>query len=249
LLERYGVRVITTERPGYGLSDPQPERKIEDWATDVEALADYLSISRFHVAGGSGGGPYAFACAVRLPERVISVALVGSAVPPDMPQFSKGMASGNRIIFFLAKHAPFLLKIIFKNYAHAVIKHPEKFMQKVRSQFCEWDRRVINQSNGRYVEKELLLHLREAFRQGFEGAYRDTLLVSQSWRLDLKEITVPVFLWHGESDTLMPIAPAKEFARLIPNCESYFVSGAGHLLLESEDIGEKIVARLLSANA
>lgn len=61
--------------------------------------------------------------------------------------------------------------------------------------------------------------------------------------------SVPVFMWHGESDTLAPIAPAKVFAKLIPNCESHFIPGAGHLLLESEEVGSQIVARLLSVNA
>jgi len=56
-IEESGMRVITPERPGYGLSDPAPGRTIKDWANDVIELADYLEIDRFHVARGSGGGP------------------------------------------------------------------------------------------------------------------------------------------------------------------------------------------------
>lgn len=246
LIEKYGIYVIAPERPGYGLSDPQPDRTIEDWVADIAALADHLDLHQFHVAGGSGGGPYALACAIHLPTRVLSATLIGSATPPKMLQLSKDMASGNRIAFFLAKYAPFLLKILFANYAHAVNKSPAKLMQKMLSQFCEWDRRIIENPIGEGREKELMLHLEEAFRQGSKGAYRDMLLMSQPWRLDLNKISIPVFMWHGESDTLVPIAPAKEFAKQIPNCESHFIPGAGHLLLESDDIGSQIVARLLS---
>lgn len=52
--------------------------------------------------------------------------------------------------------------------------------------------------------------------------------------------------WHGEADTLMPITPARGFAKLIPGCETHFIQDAGHLLLESEEAGSQIVARLLS---
>ncbi|HKJ31060.1 MAG TPA: alpha/beta hydrolase, partial [Balneolales bacterium] len=71
-IKKYGMRVITPERPGYGLSDPAPERTIKDWASDVEELADFLDLDRFHVTGGSGGGPYVLACAIHSPARVLS---------------------------------------------------------------------------------------------------------------------------------------------------------------------------------
>lgn len=249
LIEKYGIHVIAPERPGYGLSDPKPERTIEDWVTDIEALADHLGLHQFHVAGGSGGGPYALACAIHLPARVLSATLIGSATPPEVLRISREMAFGNRVVFLLAKYAPFLLRMLFANYANAVKKSPEELARKMLTQFCVWDRHVIENSHGKSRKEDLMLHLKEAFRQGRDGAYRDMLLVSRPWRLDLNKLTVPVFMWHGEADTLMPIAPARGFAKLIPNCESHFIPGAGHLLLESEDVGSQIVARLLSVNA
>lgn len=187
LIEKYGIRVIAPERPGYGLSDPKPERTIEDWVTDIEELADHLDLRQFHVAGGSGGGPYVLACAAHLPTRVLSATLVSSAAPPKMLKLSKDMASGNRIAFFLAKYMPFLLKPLFVSYAHAVNRSPEKLMQKILAQFCEWDRRIIENPTGKGGEKEFMLHLKEAFRQGSDAVYRDTLLMSRPWRLDLKK--------------------------------------------------------------
>src|SRR5215475_3198278 len=65
-----GVRIIALDRPGYGLSDWQPGRAILDWPADVTEAADLLGIGGFSVVGGSGGGPYALACAYRLPDRV-----------------------------------------------------------------------------------------------------------------------------------------------------------------------------------
>ena len=56
ILAELGIRFITTDRPGHGLSDPQPERKLLDWPDDVSQLADHLSVDRFYVMGWSAGG-------------------------------------------------------------------------------------------------------------------------------------------------------------------------------------------------
>ena len=65
-----GVRLVTVDRPGYVRSDPQPHRRILDWPADVQQLAAALDMPRFAVAAHSSGGPYALACALRLPEAV-----------------------------------------------------------------------------------------------------------------------------------------------------------------------------------
>lgn len=41
-----------------------------DWPDDVADLADELELDRFVVLGGSGGGPFAAACAFRIPARL-----------------------------------------------------------------------------------------------------------------------------------------------------------------------------------
>jgi len=76
-----GVRLITVDRPGYGRSDPQPNRQILDWPADVEELTAALRIGEYDVAGHSSGGPYALACAYRFPDRVKHVALISCIAP------------------------------------------------------------------------------------------------------------------------------------------------------------------------
>lgn len=248
LLEQYRIRVIAPERPGYGLSDPNQGRKIMDWVGDVAALADHLGLDRFHIAGESGGGPYVLACAVQMPTRVLSATLIGSACPPEGVRLVKAMTFGNRIGFYLARYAPLLMKWASAMFANAVRKHPEKVMQRLVSQLSEWDRNVLERSGVR--KRDLLMaHFKEAFRQGSYGHCSDSLLIARHWEFDLSVIKVPVFMWHGESDNLMPMASAKEFSRLIPGCECHFIPGAGHFLLESEDVASKIVGRVLAANA
>ena len=49
------IRLITLERPGYGVSDFQPDRRLLDWPDDVAGIAEALEIDRFGVLGFSGG--------------------------------------------------------------------------------------------------------------------------------------------------------------------------------------------------
>lgn len=241
-IEKSGMRVITPERPGFGLSDPMPGRTISDWASDVEGLSDYLGIDRFHVAGGSGGGPYVLACAIHSPARILSATLFSSGVPPEFVRLSKDMQAGNRLAFFAAKYAPLLLRGLCASTANAVRKHPEKYAEHMLAKSPEWDRRIMEKQSG----DNMMMHVKEAFRQGSDGTYRDMLLVSRPWGLDLDKIAVPVFMWHGTADTLMPVSSARKFSKRIPGCEPHFIQDAGHQLLGSEEIRSQMIDRMLS---
>src|SRR5438067_1645721 len=76
LAREFGVRLIATDRPGHGLSDFKPRRRLEDWPTDVEELADKLGIEKFAVIGNSGGAPYAVACGAKLPPRITRILIL-----------------------------------------------------------------------------------------------------------------------------------------------------------------------------
>ena len=68
--------MLALDRPGIGLSDPKPGRRVLDWADDAAEVAARLEITRFGVLGWSAGGPHALACAFRMPDRVMVVGLV-----------------------------------------------------------------------------------------------------------------------------------------------------------------------------
>jgi pimeloyl-ACP methyl ester carboxylesterase len=64
-----GVRLISTERAGYGVSTALPGRRFIDIVSDVRALADHVGLDRFAVVGWSTGGPHALAAAYGLTDR------------------------------------------------------------------------------------------------------------------------------------------------------------------------------------
>ena len=74
--------------------------------------------------------------------------------------------------------------------------------------------------------------LREAVRPGPAGYARDTmLLVAEPWGFAAEEIAVPVHVWHGDLDAMVPLAVADYFLRVIPNATAHIFPGEAHLLV------------------
>lgn len=61
---------MSFDRPGYGQSDPHPNRTLKSLALDVEELADQLGLgSKFYVIGYSMGGELTWSCLEYIPHR------------------------------------------------------------------------------------------------------------------------------------------------------------------------------------
>jgi pimeloyl-ACP methyl ester carboxylesterase/DNA-binding winged helix-turn-helix (wHTH) protein len=72
-------RLIRYDERGCGLSDWDIGRfSFDDWVDDLEAVVDAAGLDRFPLLGISQGGPVAIAYAVRHPERVSHLVLLGS---------------------------------------------------------------------------------------------------------------------------------------------------------------------------
>ena len=102
-----GVRMITIDRPGIGLSDFKKRRTILDLADDIVELADFLKLDKFSVLGLSGGAPYAHGCAYKIPERLNSVGIVSGLCPFYIAKEHIPGAQG--FILKLAKFTPWII--------------------------------------------------------------------------------------------------------------------------------------------
>lgn len=71
--------LVRYDERGCGLSDWDVARFcFDDWVDDLETVVDALGLERFPLLGLSQGGPVAIAYAVRHPERVSHLVLLGS---------------------------------------------------------------------------------------------------------------------------------------------------------------------------
>ena len=81
LLEKKSVRLIAVDRPGYGASDPHPNRTYKDWAEDVKQLLNHIGIDRARFVAHSAGTPHLAAVCRFAPEKVIAASLVCPVTP------------------------------------------------------------------------------------------------------------------------------------------------------------------------
>lgn len=223
-----GFDVIALDRPGYGLSDFQPGRSITDWPADVAEAADQLQLTRFGVAGASGGGPYALACAARLPDRVVRAAVISGVGPYHVPGVTRGMRWQNQIAFRLGSRWPALARALMRSMHRNVTSRPERTIEALARAMSPPDAEIVRRPEIRDV---LVADITEAFRHGIDGAAWDVVLLGRPWGFALREIDVEVHLWQGEADTLVPPAMGRYLADQLPHCHATLLPGAGHLLI------------------
>jgi pimeloyl-ACP methyl ester carboxylesterase len=223
-----GVRVITPDRPGYGLSDPLPGRTLLDWPADVAELAEALGLERFAITALSGGGVPALACAYAMPERLTGVVLASCPAPMDSPGALRGMRLLNRTGVLLAATAPALFAAGCRVLGPAVARHPAFFYEQSSRDKPAADRRWLSVPEVRCSE---VATLAEALRSGTAGYVRDVLLLSRSWGFALEDIAAPVQLWHGDADTVVPLHHARVLASSIPGATLRICPGEGHMVM------------------
>jgi pimeloyl-ACP methyl ester carboxylesterase len=223
-----GFRVIALDRPGYGLSDFQPGRSITDWPADVTQAADALGIDQFSVAGGSGGGPYALACAWRLPGRVVRAAVISGVGPFQIRGNTAGMRWQNRVGFRLSARWPALARTLMRSMHRNISRRPERTIEALARVMSPADAEIVRRPEVRTL---LIADIIEAFRHGSDGAAHDMVLLGRPWGFSLREIKQDVYLWQGEADTLVPPAMGRYQAEQLPRCHATMLPGAGHLLI------------------
>lgn len=221
--QAWGIRLLAPERPGYGLSDPQPRRRLLDWPEDIRQLADALELEAFGVVGVSGGGPYAAACAWRLPERIQVAGIVSGLAPPDA--LEGALPRPQRLLAPILRRSgltqPFLTLV-----AIAIRRQPQRFLTALLPLMPRPDRAVLSRPEVRQLQIDGII---QACRQGAQAAAQDLALFSRPWEFSVNEIAVPVHLWHGVRDRVVPVAMGRYLAAHIPGCQGYFLPEAGHL--------------------
>ncbi|HWI06022.1 MAG TPA: alpha/beta hydrolase [Solirubrobacteraceae bacterium] len=228
--ERRGLRVVCPDRPGIGASTRQRGRGIGDWVGDVAAFADGLGIDRFAVSGLSAGGPYALACAHRLPERVLGVGVLCGVAPREAPGGHRMLCRGDRVMFALARRAPALGAALVLQARRKARRKPERFVEEVRRDFpSEPDVAALAGPAGGLFRTIFL----EATRNGAGGVVDDYRALGDDWGFALDEIDLPVHWVHGELDRTVPLEHGRWAADRIPGGELTVAAGEGHLLAPS----------------
>lgn len=239
--EALGVRIISLDRPGYGLSTAQPGRSLNAWPQDVKALADALGLQHFSMIGVSGGGPCALACASALPERIEATSIACSLGPVFHQPLMQEMNGVARLAFYLGKRNPSLLmKLYGLPLEKLSTSHPDTLIRLIATIMPRSDRRALLRPEPR---RALSASLREAFRQGVQGALDDVQIYASDWGFELHDIKGHIRLWHGNSDRVVPLSHSEYLHSQLPDSELEVVPGEGHFSLPI-NLARRIVERM-----
>jgi pimeloyl-ACP methyl ester carboxylesterase len=239
--EAAGVRLLTMDRPAYGLSDPRPGRTQLGWVDDFVELAERLDQPPCPVVGWSGGGPYALALGFRLPDGVTAVGLAAADGPTDpIPGIldTDGISAEYRAaVELFARDRVAGAAAFEKRYAWYSGDGWE-------GMFAEsWggaDDRVLADPTTLEAMKTLL---REGARQGSAGWVADAVAQNMPWGFSVAEIRQPTHIWCGETDSVDVRMTADYLAGAIPNATIVTYPGEGHLF-PFDHWGEMLAALL-----
>lgn len=242
------IHVFVLERPGFGLSSPAPTRTILNWAEDVKAFANALNISKFSILGYSAGGPYALACAAKIPPSLLDrVLVVSSLSPPEAPNVVVGMNLLNRVGWFLSGNWKSILGHVIASEAKEVKGNPQHKLKKMFHNAATVDIEKFDSNptiQRLFTESALEMYSRDAQKSEADEYW----LFAHDWGFKLQDIpeSVPVYLWSGTQDQSTTHNMAKYIAASVPGCRSKLVENQGHLLFF--DLYEEFISTLTTDN-
>jgi pimeloyl-ACP methyl ester carboxylesterase len=245
---RLGIRLIATDRPGYGLSDFQDDRTYLDWPDDIRELADHLGIDRFAVLGWSSGGPHAAAVAYGVPERLTVAGIVSGEAPYASDDLPESVLSGdafsgsrvNKLFIWSANHSPWLMRAFFRLTRIMIFRDPVGLMESSS------DATMSTKDIEFFKRREYAAAQIEAFRHGVEGATRDFTIERIEWPFELEDIRNPVLVFHGAEDGGVDLRVAEYVCTRIPSCDSPTIyPGEGHSVVYYRY--EEIIQAMLDA--
>lgn len=221
--EAAGIRLISPDRPGIGLSDPSPGRTVLDWASDVEQLADQLGVERMGVLGWSMGGQYAAALGYALSSRISRIAIVAGALPLTEAGTFARLPRIDRLFTRMSVGCPGLAEASFRGLSVLARAMPR--------QFARISSRTLAPADAELVDSEprvFAAMIDEGLRNpaGVVEEYRAWM---RPWGFEPEDLEVPVDVWWGDADQLIPREWPAELATRIPKSTLNIGTG-GHFM-------------------
>lgn len=219
-----GVRLIAVDRFGYGDSRSADCFGFFKFSDALALLADTLKLETFSLLGFSGGVPYALACAHELGGLIDNIAIVASPADFSTSVMQAHYNPQSRPLFELAAKDMELAR----EQIMPLAQNPQAALQYMLSNISSDDERLFSQP--RYLDS-YSKSIELAMQQGAEGTVCDLNQLGLPWPFDIRAISVPVSIWHGEEDPICGAAIADYLAETIPRAQLHRLPGKGHFFL------------------
>lgn len=208
-------RVYAPDWPGYGASEifagPYSTEAMVDW---LHAVLSYLGLDKTALVGISMGGGAALAYTLAYPEQITRL------VPVD--SYALARKAPMHLLSYLMVRMPWLIDLSW-----AWVRRDRRMAAwALNSIFA--DRRNITPD----LEEEVWQAIQDPTAQrSFSSFQRYEISFSglRTCLMDrLGEIRCPTLVIHGEKDSLVPLAAAREAAQRITGARLAVIQGAGH---------------------
>ncbi|HRL34300.1 MAG TPA: alpha/beta hydrolase, partial [Neisseria sp.] len=211
-----GYRVVAHDRRGHGRSSQVWDgHDMDHYADDVAAVVKHLGIDKaVHIGHSTGGGEVAHYIA-KHGEAHVSKAVLVSAVPPLMVKTDKNPNG--------------LPKEIFDDFQNQLFKNRAEFYRAIP----EGPFYGFNRPDTKPSEPVIQNWWRQGMMGGAKAHYDGIVAFSQTdFTKDLKKISVPVLVLHGDDDQVVPFEiSGKLSAELVQNGTLKVYPGYSHGML------------------
>jgi pimeloyl-ACP methyl ester carboxylesterase len=223
------VRLVAVDRPCVGLSTCSMNRRVLDWPSDAEAVANSLGYadSAFGVLAISGGAPYALACVKCIPHRLSHVAICSGHTPMAEPNSGRG--TQDEMIEFMLRR-PKLGTAALKAIIKRLHKHPDQVIHKVIGNTAASDQRLILNDPVNY--RGFHANLLAATRYGAGGVMYAIRRLALDWGFKLRDLLpASISIWQGGCDPIAPPAAGRYFHSQLASSEYCVDPKAGHVTM------------------
>ena len=238
------LRVITTERPGFGASTRLPGRGFTEHADDLAAILDELGLDAVHVTGVSGASAHELCFAARHPARVRAMTVVAGGAPTTAEE-SLQEVSLNREAAELVRAGDIStlwekLEVVHGSF----LADPLDGIADVNDGVPASDLAVMSDPTWQLV---FAAAVREALGAGPDGWGDETLALLGDWAdIDCSAVETSLTWWHAPADADAPLPAARRLLRKIPQAElRLFDDDEGHLAAfrRESDILDELLTR------
>lgn len=243
---KFNVRVISPDRPGLGLSTHDPHRKLLDYPPQIAQLAKHLGLKQYRIVGGSGGGPYAVACAYALPKEELKATGVIAGMGPAKDGV-KDMMLANRILMQGIRYAPGLVERVVDYSVGQTFRSPDpevllNAMKKQLKWLPQKEREELEREPGG-LEKVIKV-FQAHFRQSSAGFVTDSRVLAEDWGFQLEDVSGKIWFWYGDQDKNTPARMGRDMAAKIEGSRLKVWEGENHFALWGNH-GDEIMQDIL----
>ncbi len=235
------IRLIGIDRPGIGSSTPFQYDTVVAFADDLRTVADTLGVDKMAVVGLSGGGPYTLGCAAAMPDRVVTVGVLGGVAPTrGADAIGGGVVALGPYVAPLLERVGWPIRLAAVAFIWAVRPFAEPALYLYARISPEGDRRLLVRPEFKAMFLDDLLN---GSRKQLAAPFADVVVFSRDWGFRLEQVKVPVNWWHGDRDHIVPYAHGEHVVARLPDAQLHRIPGESHMagLGRAEEILRTIV--------